>query len=181
MRKLFLAIAAALILSLQPRPAAAIGGPSNIVIVTNHTDGRLVIRGSAQLTREPGMIAAPQNSAFASSSCTDCQTVAIALQLNFADEDNHYFSPQNFAVATNEGCVRCVTVARAYQVTLQTSDPNELPDGVRAAMADFDATLRDISTDPTMTLEHALPRIEAVITEFWAYATKIDAQESSAE
>ena len=162
-------------------PAAAVGGPSNIVIVVNRTDARLAIRANAQVTREPGMVAAPQNFAFATASCTDCQTIAVAIQLDFANSGARYDSPQNVAMATNEGCTRCTTIALAYQVFLQTDDPNGDASGVMDEMQSLDAELRDISTDPNITLADAEARIATAVTRFWAFATAIDEQRSASE
>src|SRR5437764_9279506 len=174
--RLGFALLVALALTITPSPAAAVGGPSNIVIVANQTDGRLAIRGNAQVMREPGMIAAPQNFAFARASCTDCQTIAVALQLNFAGRDARYVAPQNVAVATNDLCTNCTTIALAYQVFLTVDDPTAMPDGVRDVMRDFDSELRAVSTDPNITVAEAESRIVTVVNRFMAFATAMDEQ-----
>ena len=179
--RLAFALLVALALTMVPSPAAAVGGPSNIVIATNHTDARLTIRANAQVTREPGMVAAPQNFAFASASCADCQTIAVALQLNFAGRDARYIAPQNVAVATNDECSNCTTIALAYQVFLTVDDPTAMPDGVRDVMQDFDAELRAVSTDPNVTLAEAESRIVAVVARFMTFATAMDEQRSVGE
>ena len=168
-------------LALGASPAAAFGGPGNIVMAVNQTDGRLAIRGNVQLVREPGMIAAPQNVALARASCTNCQTIAVALQLNFANDQAPYIAPQNVAIATNTECTSCATLALAYQVFLTVEDPTVMPEGVAEALRDFDAELRDISTDPTITFEEAETRILSVIDSFMAYATACDVQRSASQ
>jgi putative peptide zinc metalloprotease protein len=125
------------------------------------------------------MIAAPLNFAFANASCTDCQTIAVALQLNFASTDAHLITPQNAAVATNSSCTRCATVALAYQVFFTVDDPTQIPPGVQDATLRLDSTLREISTDPTITFDDALIRISTVIAEFMAMATSVDVQQST--
>jgi putative peptide zinc metalloprotease protein len=178
-RKL-LASLLALPLALQPAPAAAAGGPSNIVIAMNHSDGRLVVQGNIGLSREPGAIAAPLNFAMAYSSCTDCRTIAVALQLNFATTDAHLITPQNGATATNANCTHCATVAIADQVFYTVDDPTQIPPGVQDSILQLDAALREISTDPTITFDDALARIDGVLAQFMATATAIDAQRSIA-
>jgi hypothetical protein len=165
----------------HPFPAAAIGGPGNIVMAVNQSDGRLVVRGNVQLVREPGMIAAPQNLALAKASCTDCQTIAVALQLNFANADARYIAPQNAATAINDGCTRCTTLALAYQVFLTVDDPTQTPDGVAQVMRDFDAEVRAVSADPTITFEAAEMRIVDIIGRFMPYATSFDVQRSASQ
>ena len=171
----------ALGLTAIPWPAAAVGGPSNIVIAVNQTDGRLAIRSNVQLMREPGMNAAPQNFAFARASCTDCETIAVAVQLNFASSDARYIAPQNVAVASNAECTGCKTIALAVQVFLTVDDPNAMPDGVRDVMQDLDAELRTVSNDPNITSSEAEARIVCVIARFWAFATAMDEQRSASE
>src|SRR5689334_19016047 len=58
------------------------GGGKNIVTQINRTDNRLRIKGNIQLNRIPGPNVEPINLAFAGSSCTGCQTYAVALQIN---------------------------------------------------------------------------------------------------
>jgi putative peptide zinc metalloprotease protein len=171
----------AVALTIHPSPAAAVGGPSNIVIAVNQTDGRVAIRGKVQVMREPGMIGAPQNFAFARASCTNCQTIAVALQLNFASTDARYIVPQNVAVASNNVCTGCTTIALAYQVFFTVDDPTATPDGVRDVMRDLDAELREISTDPNITAAQAEPRIISLVERFRVFATAIDQQRSASE
>jgi putative peptide zinc metalloprotease protein len=179
--KWLLTLLLALSLTLQPHPAAAIGGPSNIVIAVNHTDGRLAIKADLKVNREPGMVAAPQNFAFATASCTDCRTIAVALQLNFANRHAPYSAPQNAAVAVNGSCLRCATIALAYQFVYAVDDPTQLPEGLSESMRDLDANLRDISTDPRISFDDALSRIQATIADFVTAATSVDIQRSTAE
>jgi putative peptide zinc metalloprotease protein len=181
MFRIIAALLLAFPVAMTASPAAAIGGPSNIVMAVNNTDGRLAIRSNVQLVREPGMIAAPQNFAYAKASCTDCQTIAVALQLNFASTDAPYVSPQNVAVASNEFCTRCTTLALAYQVFLMVDDPTATPDGVRDVMRDLDAELRAVSTDPNITVSEAETRIMSVVQRFGAFATAIDQQRSESD
>ncbi len=179
--RLLLAVALAVPLAMQVSPAAAISGPSNMVIAVNQTDGRLAIRSNVQLTQEPGMVAAPQNFAYAKASCTNCQTIAVALQLNFASTRARYISPQNVAVASNYECTSCTTIALAYQVFFTVDDPTTVPDGVRDVLRDLDAELLAVSTDPNMTAAEAETRIVSVIQRFWAFGTEIDQQRSQSE
>lgn len=173
-------LAIVLVAASPPAPAAAVGGPGNVVVAVNRTDGRFAVQANIQLNRVPGLVAAPLNYAFASSSCTDCQTLAVALQLDLASTDARYIAPQNAAVASNEACLRCVTVAHAVQVFYTVDDPTVIPPGVQAALRDLDAVLREVSTDPRMTLPEAEARVDAVIAEFSAIAAAVAEQRTVA-
>ncbi len=100
------------------------------------------------------MIAAPQNSAFARASCI-------------------------VAVAINDECTDCTTIADAYQVFLQVDDPNATAGDVADDMRNLDAELRAVSTDPNITLAEARARIAAAVDRFWAVAATIDEQRSA--
>src|SRR5437868_15320671 len=103
-----------LVLTFEAAPADAYGGPSNIVVATNHTDGRLVVQGRVQFVRVAGEVAAPLNFAMAQgTTCTGCRTLAVALQLGLASANAAHVGPQNVAVATNAACADCVTIAKA--------------------------------------------------------------------
>jgi uncharacterized membrane protein len=148
------------------------GGGKNIVIVMNRGDGKFVVRANIQVNREPGPNVQPANVAIATSSCTDCQTLAVALQLNVASASAAIVAPQNAAVATNAGCLRCYTVARAVQYLFTVPDPVAgPPPAADADLRALDRTLRDIAGDPTLTLDDAEARINGVIARFQSIAS----------
>src|SRR5213082_678531 len=89
----------------SPLPDAN-AGAKNIVQVKNFEDGRLKVEGRIQLGHEPGPQAGPVNIALAYSSCTDCQTLAVALQINLVNRNASVITPQNAAVAVNGACTR---------------------------------------------------------------------------
>ena len=59
------------------------------------------------------------NAAVAAASCTDCQTVAIALEGVLVAGSPTTFDPTNIALAINSGCTNCQTLATAYQDIVQ--------------------------------------------------------------
>jgi hypothetical protein len=103
------------------------GGGSNVVKVNNHSDGRFEARGRVELNRIMSPDVAPLNLADAESSCTDCQSIAVAVQVSVYRRGARSVRPQNAAVAINTRCTRCVTVARAIQYAIPVDDPMEVP------------------------------------------------------
>ena len=87
------------------------GGGNNIVQVINHADGHFRVDGKIKVNQIPGPNAGPKNVAFAYSSCTDCQTMAVALEINLISTTARNIQPLNQAVAVNYRCTRCVTYA----------------------------------------------------------------------
>lgn len=176
MKRLVIAFTIA-ILAFQSAPAAAYGGPSNVVIAMNQADGHVVIQGRLQVVRMPGRVAAPLNFAMAqSTTCTGCRTLAVALQLDFASTGAGYIAPQNVAVATNGSCSDCVTVAKAVQVFYTVDDPTQIPPELLDAMRAFDREITSIATDRSLSMTQAEARVDAVIARFLATAIAYDQQ-----
>jgi len=150
------------------------GGKGNEARAVNKHDGELVTRGEVQLNRIGGDTVTPLNSANAYSSCTDCQTIAVALQINLISRAATHIAPKNVAVALNEHCTRCVTIAFALQYTYQVDDPKQTPKDVRDLVKEMDKTLSEISKEKGITLDEAANRIDAVIAQFQELAASLD-------
>lgn len=175
--------------SSPPTPSSSAGSPSsdadsgkdqgattgrkNYVIVKNTQDNNLEVRGNVQLNRIPGKTATPENLAYAYSSCIDCQTFAVALQVNLISKTATVIAPQNVALAINERCTRCKTVARAIQYNVQVDDPKEEPEDVKGLLREMDKTLNEISRDKRLTADQAEQRINAVIAQFQTLSTSL--------
>lgn len=138
----------------------------NVVFVLNRQDGDLRVRGRVRLVHVNGDRAEPVNAAFAYSSCTDCQSYAVALEIALISPDASVIAPQNRARAINYECTRCVTFARAIQYVYAVDDPDQMPDNVGRLVRDMERELRDISRDRRITPAEADARVSAVIAQF---------------
>ncbi|HET9848277.1 MAG TPA: hypothetical protein VFR68_06955 [Candidatus Dormibacteraeota bacterium] len=147
----------------------AAGGGDNIVQVINRTDGKIKMDGRVKLDKIPGPNVGPKNEAFAFSSCTDCDTLAVALQIDLTRADSHHVQPFNKAMAVNFQCTRCVTVALAYQYVIPVADPNQVPSDVREMIRQMNDQLGSIRS-PHESLSDAANQVEAVISHFQEYA-----------
>jgi hypothetical protein len=154
----------------------ASGDYNNIIVVENRSDNRLRMRGHVDLNRIPGSDAEPGNVAIAYSSCTDCQTFAIALQIDLISEDATTIAPQNAAVAVNDQCTRCYTVARALQYVFQVEDLHDLPPRVNQLVNRMNRELRRIQSDRRIGATEAERRIDDVIAEFVDLADRLSDQ-----
>jgi hypothetical protein len=143
------------------------GGPRNAIKVCNRKDKRLWIRGRVQLNRITGDTVRPVNQALAWESCTDCQAITVALQMNLIGRNVSTFTPRNEAFAYNYKCLRCITVALAYQYTHQVDDPHQVPDDVRELIRELNDELKALHADKSVTLDQAIQRIQAVINRFY--------------
>jgi putative peptide zinc metalloprotease protein len=138
----------------------------NVVFVLNRQDGDLRVRGRVRLVHIKGDRAEPVNAAFAYSSCTDCQSYAVALEIALISPNASVIAPQNRARAINYECTRCVTFARALQYVYAVDDPDQVPDNVGRLVREMERELRDISRDRRITPTEANERVTAVIVQF---------------
>jgi putative peptide zinc metalloprotease protein len=145
-------------------PAANAGG-KNVVQVINRSDGAFRVDGKVQLNRIPAPNAGPVNLALAYSQCTNCQTLALALQINLISTQTNNVQPQNAATAVNVQCTGCLTVARAIQYNISVDDPTNIPASVNQLIARMKAELANIKTS-SASVADAESRFDAVINQF---------------
>lgn len=85
-----------------------------------------------------------QNAAVAFASCTSCQTVAISIQVLLIAGQPSTFSPQNLAIAINQNCTLCDTMAAAYQFAVGIGTRLKFTADGRQALADIRRQLKDL-------------------------------------
>src|SRR5215217_3537713 len=73
----------------------------NSVEANNIHDGRLELQGRVDYVREKQNDVTAGNQAVAHATCTDCQTIALALQLVVYQQGATNVAPRNFAIAIN--------------------------------------------------------------------------------
>lgn len=150
------------------------GGGKNLVNVVNQANYQLAVRGSIQLNRIPGPTVEPVNQALAYSSCVQCQTLGVALQVNLISRTANRITPQNVAIAINSECTGCYTVARAIQYVYQVDDPTQVPPEVAAILREMDRELVAVGADPRIGLIEAESRISAIIAQFQQVAGSLN-------
>src|SRR5437588_7318951 len=80
------------------------GGGNNVVIVQNRQNDATQMRGAIQLNHIPGPSVAPANTATSFASCTACESLAVALQIDLISRTARQITPANVAVAITAGC-----------------------------------------------------------------------------
>lgn len=142
------------------------GNVKNIVKVVNKTDNRLRVKGKIQLNHIPGANAQPENDAEAYSSCTNCSTFAVALQVDLISKAATTIAPKNVAIALNVQCSHCTTVAKAVQYVVQVDDPSQTPDNVKDLIGQMQQQLNAAARNKDETVADAEAKIDAVIAQF---------------
>jgi hypothetical protein len=156
--------------------SASGGGPRNLVKVQNLQDNALRVNGNVQLGRIPGPMIAPVNLAQSYSSCANCQTLTVALQVDLITPNTVRATPENAAVAINFQCTDCDTVALALQYVLTVDDPTQVPPEANQLMAEMRQELVQMQGDQTLTLPEAEARVLNVIGQFQGLAASLDEQ-----
>jgi len=140
-------IVASLTLAGAPRALAGDegAGANNVVSLRNTESGEILTRARVSVAHDPGPPVANENEAFAYASCTDCRTVAAAIQVVLVEGPTNDFQPVNAAVAVNENCVRCATFAYARQVVLSPRTHVEIGDEAEEQIQYLQGRIRSVT------------------------------------
>lgn len=156
----------------EPTVSASPSGSSgqqgdNSATAVNTQDGKAVYAISLKITQLSGDTLAPTNAAVAYASCSDCETVAIALEGVLVYGDPTVNAPTNLAVALNEDCTNCQTLAVAYQDVVQSSGRVRITGAGRREIARIRADLNQLRHD-NLTVPEILARVNDDAARFLA-------------
>jgi putative peptide zinc metalloprotease protein len=121
-RRRIAALTAAAVLALSSGTTSA-HGQDTAAVAINTKDGSALFRLAFSVRRVMTDVVDETNAAVAYASCEECQTIAIALQLVLVMGDADIVAPTNLALAINEQCTGCETLASAYQFVFGTGEP----------------------------------------------------------
>ena len=146
------------------------GAPRNEVRLQNSQDKRFMARASLKTHRIQGDDIRPYNLALVQAQCTDCQTIAVAVQVVFYQRGATNIQPENIAIASNVGCTRCVTIAWAVQYVIPVDDLKaDVPDEVKSLMQDIDKELRyfsSIKSIDELSSDEAAVRLQRILDQY---------------
>jgi hypothetical protein len=146
------------------------GAPRNEVRLQNADDNRFMARASLKTHKVQGDDVRPYNLALVQAQCTDCQTIAVAVQVVFYQRGAPSVQPENIAIASNVGCTRCVTIAMAVQYVIPVDDLKaDVPDEVKNLVKDIDKELRYFSTIKSISelnSDEAAARLQQVLDQY---------------
>jgi putative peptide zinc metalloprotease protein len=154
------------------RPDAA-HAQDTAAVAVNTKDGSSIFKLAFAIKRAAGDVVDNGNAAVAISSCNECRTVAISIQIVLVTGDPEVVTPQNIALAFNVDCTSCETFASAFQYVLGTDGNvhftpegrteiqeirNELKDLARAGLplAELDARLNALMQRLAQVLRNEL-------------------------
>ena len=140
-RLLLAALVAATVLATTPAVSAQ--SQDNTAVATNTQDGKSVFKLAFSVKKVTGDVDA-QNTAVAYSSCTDCRTVAVAIQIILIADDVGTVTPENEAVALNFDCTECETLARAFQFVYGDGEELEFTKEGKKRLHDLKKRVQDL-------------------------------------
>lgn len=86
------------------------------------------------------------NSALANTTCDDCRTVALSVQVVMVSGASVDITANNRAEAVNQNCSDCESLALAYQFLVKTRNPLELPKATRDRLEQIEMALGQLRT-----------------------------------
>jgi putative peptide zinc metalloprotease protein len=148
---------------LAAAPAAAQG--DNAAVATNTKDGTSIFKFAFSIKRVTDDVVDNGNAAVAYSSCDSCQAVALAIQIVLVSSDPSVVSPENLAIAINENCNLCETLAAAYQFVFGGGDTRLqfTPEGLRR-LAELRKAFRDLGKED-LGVEEIASRLDGLVAE----------------
>lgn len=150
-------------------PSGGGGNVNNEVVVNNISDGRFANRSGFGVARVTGDVVENQNAAAATSSCTDCRTVAVAVQVVVVMRtDASVVSPRNLAVALNVECTRCDTFAAAYQYVVTTDGLVRFMSGAEEELTALHDRIRQLAATDGIPFPQLEAQIDAIVEQMWA-------------
>lgn len=142
-------------------------GTNNEVVVLNVTDGSFKNRAGFGTARITGDTVDSQNAAAATSSCSDCRTVAVAVQVVLVQSNTHTATPNNLAIALNQNCSRCESYAGAFQYVVSTGGLVRFTAEGESRMAAIQNEIRDLAGQ-RLPFPELDARLGELVDQLWA-------------
>ena len=170
-RKLGCAVATLLIWGALAAPAALAQTPQgdNVAVAINTKDNSNVFDLSFNIRRVMAGSVDIDNAAVAISSCSDCRTIAVAIQVVLIFSDPDVVTTDNLALAMNIDCSSCETMALAYQYVLTTDGPVHFTAEGNKAIQDILEQIREIlRNNEELSLWEIAAQIDVLVEELYA-------------
>jgi putative peptide zinc metalloprotease protein len=165
MRRVLGLTIAALIALTAGAPMVAAGAQENSAEAVNTKDGKSVFKLAFQVKKTMDSDVDATNSAVAFASCTDCKTVAAAIQVVLVAGEPTSVDAENVAVALNYQCTECETLAAAYQFVFGTGEEMKFtPEGKRR-LNELKQRFKDLKHQDDLTLQQLSNEIAVIAGE----------------
>jgi putative peptide zinc metalloprotease protein len=145
----------------------ALAQQNNTAIEINTKDGSSVFKFSFSIAKVMNDVVDQTNGAAAVASCDDCRTVAVAIQIVLVGSDPSVVAPENVAIAYNQDCTACETMALAYQFVFGGGgEPLEFTHEGKEQLKEIRKAFHDLKkVQDTLTLEELAAQITALVAQ----------------
>lgn len=169
-RKSVLALAAVVTATALATPAALAQTPQgdNVAAEINTKDNSNVFDLSFNIRRVMAGAVDIDNAAVAVSSCQNCRTIAVAIQVVLIFSDPDVVTTDNLALALNIECSSCETMALAYQYVLTTDGPVRFTAEGNRTIQDILKQIAEIGSNEELALEEIDAQIGALVDQLYA-------------
>jgi putative peptide zinc metalloprotease protein len=116
---------------------------TNEAVAVNLKDGSELFKFAFKVVKVNRDVVDQQNVAVSYASCEVCRTIAVAFQIVLVMSDPDLVTPENVAVALNENCTSCETLASAYQYVFSVPAGFRFSGKARAEIARIKKALRE--------------------------------------
>lgn len=147
-------------------------GDDNVAAAVNTKDGSTVYAIRLRVVQTSADVVDAGNAAVAVASCENCTTVAIALEGVLVTGDAESIVPVNLALAYNQDCSSCQTLAYAYQKVMSTDGRVRLTGEGRRQIAALRVELQGLR-QADLTLDEIRAVVRRVAQDF---ATVLETQ-----
>jgi putative peptide zinc metalloprotease protein len=148
----------------RPAPAHA---QDNTAVAINLRDGAEIFRLAFKIVRVNQDVVDQTNAAVAFASCTECRTVAVAIQAVLVFSDPSVVTATNLALAYNVDCTGCETFASAYQWVFTTGGPVHFTAEGKRKIAEIRRRLRELLRSD-LSIAEIQVQLGALVEEFEA-------------
>lgn len=152
-------------------PSGTLASGNNVVVLVNTHDGKIETKSADGVARETGDVVDNANAAYSYSRCTDCRTVAVAMQVVLVFTKASNVQPKNLAIAQNQSCTRCESMASAYQFVVSTGGVVHFTSAGQQRMQAVAARVKDLIDQPLdfPTLD---ARLDVQADELWSVVSE---------
>lgn len=142
-------------------------GDDSVAVAQNSRDGGEVYSVRLKIVQTDDPVVDAGNAAVAAAECSDCTTVAIAIEgvLVYGDDVTEV-TPVNLAIALNSNCTNCQTLAAAYQKVTQNDTRVRITGEGRQKIAQLRRELNTLRTRD-LTLEEIAAEADRIAGEFF--------------
>jgi hypothetical protein len=140
----------------------------NEVVEIVQQDGRSASKTGFSMKRTSQDTVDNVNAAAATSAgCSDCQSIAVAVQIVLITGNPSTVAPKNYAIALNTNCLRCGAMGLAYQDVITTGGPVYFTADANTQLSSLEQQIKD-AADSGGSFFDVRAEIDGLVHQMWS-------------